>query len=245
MVDSDDHHEHKPTPSIDRNIDHAASLRYWNGVPATADSMLAMLGRYSWYSRIDLQGSKLFLSKVNRLLPSSSSEGKFKLGVDCGAGVGRVTDGFLKNVCEVVDIVEPVEKFTEALRSGSLGKDGVIGDIYSLGLENWNPEKKYHLIWTQWCVGYLTDVQLTEYISRCRAALANPGIMVVKENISTEPHGEDMYDPEDNSVTRTDKKFRRIFRDAGMALIKTELQTGFPKHFKLLPVRLYALRPEG
>jgi len=121
----------------------------------------------------------------------------------------------------------------------------VIGDIYSLGLENWNPEKKYDLIWTQWCVGYLTDVQLTEYISRCRAALANSGIMVVKENISTEPHGEDMYDPEDNSVTRTDKKFRSIFRDAGMALIKTELQTGFPKHFKLLPVRLYALRPEG
>lgn len=243
-VDSKDYPGHKTSGSVDANIDHAASLRYWRNAPANAEGMLDMLGRHPRYSRIDLQGSKNFLAKVRRLLPSCPSEGKLKLGVDCGAGIGRVTDGFLKNVCEVVDIVEPVEKFTEVLRSGSLKNDGVVGDIYSLGLAEWNPEKKYDLIWIQWCVAYLTDLQLIEFIARCRTALTQSGIMVLKENISTEPNGEDIYDPLDNGVTRTDEKFRSIFKDAGMTLIKTDIQSGFPKYFKLLPVRFYALRPQ-
>jgi hypothetical protein len=39
--------------------------------------------------------------------------------VDCGAGVGRVTEGFLSHVCEVVDAVEPVAKFTQVMKAGS------------------------------------------------------------------------------------------------------------------------------
>lgn len=229
----------------DSHIQQAASIRYWNAVPATTSDMLAMLGDYPWYTRIDLRGSRSFLAKIRRLVLGCAPENKLKLGVDCGAGVGRVTEGFLSQVCEVVDAVEPVEKFTQVLRDGTLKKDGVVGDIYTVGLENWYPEKKYDLIWTQWCVGHLTDVQLVAYITRCRTALTETGIMVVKENISTDPHGEDMYDDLDSSVTRTDEKFRKIFKDAGMTLILSERQQGFPKTFILLPVRFYALRPKN
>lgn len=232
----------------DSLIDHAASLRYWNDVPATPSGMLAMLGKYPWYTRIDLRGCKNFLAKARRTLQPSSSasagEGcKLKLGVDCGAGVGRVTEGFLSEVCEVVDAVEPVAKFTDVLRSSELKKRGVIGDIYTVGLENWVPEKKYDLIWTQWCVGHLTDAELLDYIVRCREALTESGIMVVRENISTDPSGDDMYDDLDSSVTRTDEKFRSLFKEGGMTVIASEIQTGYPKSFNLLPVRSYALRP--
>lgn len=42
---------------------------------------------------------------------------------------------------------------------------------------------------------------------------------------------------------RTDEKFRKLFNDAGLELIQTDLQTGFPQG--LFPVRFYALRPTG
>lgn len=242
-INHEDCHEAATPP--DSKIDHAASIRYWNSVSATSTDMLAMLGRYPWYTRIDLQGSKCFLAKVRRLTPACTTEGKLARGVDCGAGVGRVTEGFLSQVCEVVDAVEPVEKFTQVLRDSALKRDGVVGDIYTMGLEDWNPGNNYYdLIWTQFCVGHLTDVQLKEYIIRCRAALTAAGIMVVKENMSTDPKGEDMYDELDSSVTRTDEKFRSIFKEAGMNLMASEIQSGFPKNFKLLPVRFYALRPK-
>lgn len=229
--------------AVDDSIDPAASIKYWNSVPATANGMLAALGDYPWYSRIDLRGSKSFLAKARRLIPACTTEGKLSMGVDCGAGVGRVTEGFLSQVCETVDAVEPVEKFTQALHQSTLKKSGLVHDIYTVGLEDWHPEKKYDLIWTQFCVGHLKDWQLIEYVRRCREALTDIGILVVKENLSTDSNGHDMYDGLDSSVTRTDEKLRKIFSDAGMNVIVSELQLGFPKTFKLLPVRSYALRP--
>ncbi|KAJ5369640.1 Alpha N-terminal protein methyltransferase 1 [Penicillium cosmopolitanum] len=232
----------------DSKINHEASIKYWSSLPSTNSNMLGMLGTYPWYTRIELQGSKSFLTKVRRLLPGLPTSGKFALGADCGAGVGRVTEGFLSHVCEVVDAVEPVKKFTDVLANSQLKTDGVVGDIYTVGLENWYPEKlekKYDLIWTQWCVGHLTDAQLIDYIARCRTSLAESGLVVLKENLSTDPRGLDMFDEEDSSVTRTDEKFRQIFEAAGMDVIKSEIQTGFPKQFKLLPVKSYALRPKS
>lgn len=231
--------------ALDNRIDPTASIEYWNSVPATANGMLAALGDYPWYSRIDLRGSKSFLAKARRLVPTCSTEGKLSTGVDCGAGVGRVTEGFLSQVCETVDAVEPVEKFTRALYESILKKSGVVDAIYTVGLEDWHPEKKYDLIWTQFCVGHLKDWQLIEYVRRCRDSLTASGILVVKENLSTDPNGDDMYDELDSSVTRTDAKFRNIFRDAEMNVILSELQLGFPKTTrKLLPVKFYALRPK-
>ncbi|KAE8154654.1 alpha-N-methyltransferase NTM1 [Aspergillus avenaceus] len=227
----------------DAHIDHAASLQYWNSVPANTPAMLAMLGNYPWYTRIDLRGSKTFLSKVRRLIPGCATEGKLSHGVDCGAGVGRVTEGFLSSVCDTVDAVEPVEKFTQVIRDSALKQSGAVGDIYTVGLEGWVPDKKYDLVWTQFCVGHVTDAQLVEYFVRCREALTESGIVVVKENLSTDPNGLDMFDEEDSSVTRTDEKFREIFAKAGFGVVLSELQLGFPKNFKLLPVRFYALRP--
>lgn len=227
--------------TADSNIDHAASLKYWNSVPATPGSML---GEFPSVSRIDLQGSKNFLAKVRRLFPGVKSEGKFKQGVDGGAGVGRVTEGFLSHVCEVVDAVEPIAKFTKVMEESQLKRAGVIGTIYTRGLENWIPEKKYDLIWVQWYVGHLTDSQLTDYTVRCRKALTDDGLMVVKDNLSTHFSGQDIYDHEDSSLTRTDAKFRQIFDAAGMEIINAELQKGFPKCLQLMPVQMYGLRPK-
>lgn len=253
-----------------------------------------MLGGFPQISRIDLRGSATFLAKIRRLLQLDDQQHhqqqqdneagqsgprkskKLKRGVDCGAGIGRVTDGFLRNVCETVDVVEPVGKFADVIRQGPLvrrktkstptpsttgtnnetseesenagkeggeGEEGVIENIYITGLESWTPTEKYDLIWNQWCVGHLTDAQLITYLQRAADALTPSGILVLKENNSTDPDGKDVYDEIDSSVTRTDETFRRIFKEAGLNLIKAEEQLGFPRHLSLLPVRSYALRP--
>ncbi|EED16437.1 hypothetical protein TSTA_015250 [Talaromyces stipitatus ATCC 10500] len=254
------------TSTPDSNINHASALQYWNSMPATVNGML---GGFPQVSRIDLRGSANFLAKIRRLIQIEQADTdttagqsgqrkskKLKRGADCGAGIGRITEGFLRNVCETVDVVEPVEKFAEVIRNGLLTRkkeegnsaeeredEGLVENIYITGLENWIPTEKYDLIWNQWCVGHLTDSQLTTYLQRAANALTAHGILVLKENNSTDPEGRDIYDEVDNSVTRTDESFRKIFKDAGLTLIKAEEQLGFPRHLGLLPVRSYALRP--
>ncbi|KAG8625111.1 hypothetical protein KVT40_006862 [Elsinoe batatas] len=99
----------------------------------------------------------------------------------------------------------------------------------------------YDLIWNQWCVGQLTDKQLTEYLAKSIAWLSPGGFIVVKENLSNHVLGQDIFDETDSSVTRTKEKFEKIFEDAGLKIVKTELQRGFPR--ELYPVRIWGLVP--
>ena len=226
-----------PIPPPDSRISHADALSYWNSIPATINGMLGGLPQVS---RTDLRGSANFLAKVRKSSSASSPTTLLERGVDCGAGIGRVTAGLLSKVCQVVDVVEPVEKFARQVETAELAGKGRVGEIYVTGLEAWIPAKKYDLIWNQWCLGHLTDTQLVDHLKRCKDAVNQGGWIVVKENMSTNPQGLDIFDEEDSSVTRTDASFRRVFEVSGLHIIRTELQAGFPKD--LFPVRMYALQ---
>lgn len=111
--------------------------------------------------------------------------------------IGRITKGLLLHVAEEVDVVEPVFKFTEELK----GLQGV-GTIYNVGLQDWQPphDVQYDLIWTQWCLGHLTDAQVVKYLEVCKIALRpGTGIIVIKENNAY--HGVE-FDSTDSCVTR-------------------------------------------
>ena len=224
-------------PAPDTKISTSDSLKYWNSVPTTVDGML---GGYPQISRVDLKGSANFFAKLRREQPSLSAEGTVQRGVDCGAGIGRISAGFLSTVCEVIDVVEPVEKFAQEAKGQKMVGNGSVGNVYMCGLEDWVPEARYDIIWNQWCLGHLTDKQLVAYLGRCKRALTMDGWVVVKENMGTNANGEDMFDEQDSSVTRTDQKFRQLFKEADMRLVKTEVQRGFPNG--LYPVRFYALK---
>ena len=240
-----------PSPLPDSQIDPSASIAYWSSI---SPDVSGMLGGYPQVSRIDLQGSRTFLSKLRRLSAKASASSlkpnqsypKLDLAVDCGAGIGRVTEGFLSHIAETIDIVEPIEQFAKTIEESKLNEEGMIGEIYLTGLENWQPPvtKRYNLIWNQWCLGHLTDAQLTAYLKRCIKVLAEDGWIVVKENLSTDKFGADLFDDVDSSVTRSDAKFKEIFDAAGLNLVKNELQAGFPKGLGLYPVKMYGLRPK-
>jgi protein N-terminal methyltransferase len=261
-----------PTPTMDINIDadalfpftapdalidHAQSITYWNSVSADTNGML---GGYPQTSRIDLQGSSNFLTKLRRskTQPTKQPLPPLKRVADCGAGVGRITKDFLLNVSSTVDVVEPVKKFTDelvqGLGSGEWAGDGdagakpgrgQVGKVINLGLQDWRPDAGvYDVIWNQWCLGHLTDAQLVDYFLRCKEGLVKEDAawIVVKENMSTDARKQDIFDDEDSSVTRSDDKFRALFKEARLKIVATELQKGFPK--ELFPVRIYALKPE-
>lgn len=118
---------------------------------------------------------------------------------DIESRIGRITEGLLLKISEMVDIVEPIAKFSDNLR----GKGGV-GQIFNVGLEDWSPiqsdDLRYDLIWNQWCLGHLTDAQLVVYLEKCTKVLKDGGLIIVKENMSTAE--EDIFDDVDSSVTR-------------------------------------------
>ncbi|KAF1834495.1 hypothetical protein BDW02DRAFT_569025 [Decorospora gaudefroyi] len=252
------HDPDRPDASI--NVTH--SLDYWNRVSSDVNGML---GGYPQTSRIDLQGSSNFLTKLRR---GKTQASKLPLPplervADCGAGIGRITKGLLLGVSKRVDVVEPVKKFTDelvqSLGNGEYTGDGEakegkgqVGEVINLGLQDWIPEPgAYDVIWNQWCLGHLTDAQLLVYLRRCKEGIrqaaegqegASRSWVVVKENLSTDINHKDIFDEEDSSVTRSDDKFRMLFQEAGLKIVATEQQRGMPK--ELYPVRIYALRPE-
>jgi protein N-terminal methyltransferase len=243
--------EDAPEPSASLSISHADALTYWSNVTPTVDGML---GGYPQISRIDLRGSRSFLTKLRRksaLHPTSKPVSRV---ADCGAGIGRITLGFLVDVAATVDIVEPVQKFcdefeardevrllrSEAEKDGRERSEGRIGKVYTVGLEEWEPEYKYAVIWNQWCLSQLTDTELVAYLKRVKAYVEEGGWIVVKENTTREEGIGDVFDQVDSSVTRTDGKMRELFKRAGVKIVATEEQKGFPK--SLYPVRSYALQ---
>ncbi|KAH6640996.1 alpha-N-methyltransferase NTM1 [Chaetomium tenue] len=221
--------------NVDSLINRDDGRKYWEDTDATVHGML---GGHPHVSRVELRGSRNFLAKIG--IGSKPGQRVAINALEGGAGIGRVTEGLLLDgIAQHVDIIEPIAKFTAQLQ----GKQGV-RNIFNMGLEDWEPSGgvQYDLIWIQWCAAYLTDKQLVQFLERCKLAL-NPdgGVIVLKEN--TSPAGEDMFDDVDSSVTRGDDTYRRCVTAAGFRLIKTELQKGLVTGVKLLPVRMYALRP--
>ena len=170
-------------------------------------------------------------------------------GLDVGAGIGRVTAGFLSRICKTTDIVEPIAAFASQVAAQKMAGSGTVGDVSVIGLQDWVPKPgvKYDLIWAQWCLGHLTDAQLVEFLKKSKGCLRRDGWIVVKENMSNDKGqggiaAKDVYDKLDSSVTRGDPTFRRCFHEAGVRVVRSELQRGLQKG--LLPVRFYACRVE-
>ncbi|CED84740.1 Hydroxyindole-O-methyltransferase and related SAM-dependent methyltransferases [Phaffia rhodozyma] len=115
--------------------------------------------------------------------------------------------------------------------------------------QNERPEGlKYDVIWCQWCLGHLSTEDLIVFFKAAKAALLPKetyAVIVVKENICPDLEedgmkGSTVFDDEDSSLTRSDKAWRYAFAQAGLELVRMEVQQGFPD--ELFPVHMYALR---
>lgn len=291
-----------PTPDVKRGV------QYWEGVEASVDGVL---GGFGHVSRVESLGSRSFLLSILPHLsfcaPASSNVSSFQWkkdrvterggkgkartrALDCGAGVGRVTEHSLIPIFDEVHMVEPVAKFLQEAKKQSTSwpplktppssspfqarkavhfhcstlqdidpskpystaqpVDGnsiaptVSVDDESASTESAAPTEEkdgvagsqvepftYDLVWAQWCLQHLSDKDLIAFLKRSKAALKPGGIIGVKENVCTEEaDGTERvwYDDEDHSITRSTKAYERVFKEAGLEIVKCEIQFGMP-----------------
>ncbi len=210
---------------------------YWIKAPATIDGML---GGYGFIHDVDVQGSLDFIST---LFPDVSTV-KAGRALDCGAGIGRITQhvlipaGFPK-----VDILDVCDKFLETARQ-NIGHD-FLGDSICSAFDDFDFMKgtrTWNLIWMQWCAIYLRDDEFVDFFARaCGALSPDPkSVVVLKENFLREDD-EPLPDHEDSSITRSDAHLKRLWTLAGVEVVLERNQKGLPK--SIFPVRMYALRP--
>ncbi|KAK5064325.1 hypothetical protein LTR84_000158 [Exophiala bonariae] len=225
-------------------------------------NFIQKLRRFDMKNAIQTNNNNNNQSEPQSTGPTEKSTGSFAFqhALEPGAGIGRVTLNLLAPLCAKIDIIEPIEKFTAVLTApeSPLVKAHQLQRVWNLPLQEWtadatpshqHPESttlnkpQYDLIFNQWCLNHLSLASLKSYFQSLIPLLLPGGWIIVKENLSTDAFGADVFDAEDSSVTRSDANWRLAFDQAGLKVVKTELQTGFPKELGLFPVRIYALRP--
>jgi len=221
---------------------YGAALDYWDDTDATVDGML---GGFAQLSPSDLAASRRFLQ---HLQDAVQPDLRFEVACECGAGIGRVTKGMFLPLnfarCDIVEV-------SAELISQS---PDYIGDLasrckfYCTGLQDFAPKPStYDVIWVQWCIGYLTDVDCVRFLERMGASLREGGVVVIKDN-SCESDAF-VLDREDSSVTRSLDYLLALADMAGLRVVCQKMQgedghvnEQFPE--AIFPVPMLALEPK-
>ena len=223
-------------------------MKYWTECEASNNGVL---GGFEKVHDADTADTLRFVQKLSERFPdvvATRDPGRPAPGtraIDMGAGVGRVTEAVLLDLCEKVDLLEGARPLIEAAQRNLKARATRMGEFMCAPMQSFAPEPAtYHLIWFQWVIGSLTDDDLVALLMRCRTALAPGGIIVVKDNICEEDpdkHSRYIVDDEDNSVMRTKAYLEQILVSrCGLTILyqtKAKLRCE-----ELHPVQTYALR---
>jgi len=222
----------------DKSIVYSDAVQYWSSVSHDDDGVLGGFGNDTVVPRVDVQGSLAFVKRLSELSPNTFPQpGSDNIVLDVGAGVGRVSRDVLSKFASAVDLLEPAPPLLEKARE--IESVVPVRNYFLSGLQDFVfPDYSYWCVWCQWCLGQVPDLVLVQFLEECRRHLQPGGLVIIKENNSS---GDDIFDPEDSSVTRTHEKFKQLFARAGYRVLLTSLQKGMPAG--LFPVRIYALAP--
>lgn len=108
-----------------------------------------------------------------------------------------------------------------------------------LGMQDFQPASGvvYDVVWIQWCIGHLHDLDLVRFLVRIRAALRpETGAVIVKDNCC-DASADFVVDTGDSSLTRSPAYLKALFEIAGYDLRVEERQQGFPA--ELFPVIMF------
>lgn len=220
---------------------HAKDAAYWAKQSADVDGVL---GGFAFTSRPDLEASEKVLDQI------LGHDRKGDRVLDCGAGVGRITQGLLLKRFEHVEVLEPdkhlIDKAREILREKVDEKNFYQEKVEDF-VEN-HAGKKYSCIWSQWVFLYLTDEELVAWLKKAKDFLEDGGFIFSKENVL--PAGEKekfVLDGQDNGLTRSVEDYQGIFADAGYDLVnlgENADQASTQWFPNLYPLHMFVLKPK-
>ena len=215
----------------DRELWYDLGKAHWERAQATNDGVTSGIGPLH---DIDIADSCRFLTAGDDPLWSSPTFRSGARALDIGAGIGRVSDALLLNLCGEVDLVDGSAAYLEQARA-SLGGEraspppaarGRLGKLVCSELQSFVPLPAYDLIWIQWTTMYLTDDDLKRLLADCQRALAPGGLIVLKDNVIDQVKGSEgllegryMVDAEDASVSRTRGHLLDMVHEAGLSLV--------------------------
>ena len=168
---------------------------YWASVEPNLTSVLGN-------ENIQLPDVKCSCELLNGLILSKQLNPKSCL--DCAAGIGRVTEYVLSNFFNEIDLFEKDKVFLEKCKKKFAGNDK-IKNIYESSLEKFKFEKKYDLIWIQWCLENLEDEDLLPFLKKCYENIKDDGIIIVKENLYNIDENEEKEEDEENEEKEKEK----------------------------------------
>jgi len=228
------HEEIKEEWSYDRLWDprevssgwHARNVHFWR--QQRSDLRGATGGGVS---RADLA----FTNKVVDDLMRRRSGLRFRRALDCGAGIGRVTDAVLRKCCEHVDLLEFVKRHLDVARARlpAHGKAGCTFGFHCSSVQKFAIKTdSYDLVWCQWLLMYLTDSDAIDFLTRARRGLAEGGFMLLKENVSLgdlatyfDDKSGDLWDEDTSaggpvSCVRTPMHYEALIMQAGLQVVE-------------------------
>eukprot|EP00953_Heterococcus_sp_UTEX-ZZ885_P021177 11825-Heterococcus_DN1.PRE.1 len=238
---------------------------YWEDEANCSLSLDGVLGGYGSLSPADIEGSRRFLQQLRMARPNLGSE----RCCDCGAGIGRISKELLLPLFTTVDLVEQSPRLLAAAPK-YIGKELRDSANYvCIGLQDFFPEAGcYDVIWFQWVVGHLHDLDFIKCLKRCQAALAPHGVIVIKDNCCSSAAGDSdntasaaatsaannsdsdaksadspeafVVDSDDSSLTRSLGYYRSLFKHTGLQIVmQQQEQAVFPD--EIFPVYYFAL----
>ena len=162
---------------------------YWKSKDASLNSVLG------GFEESHLPDVKCSNELLNGLILSKQL--KPGIVIDCGAGIGRVTEYVLSNFFEEIDLLEKDEKYIEKCKL-KFYDNKKVKDIYMSSLESFKFKKKYDLIWVQWCLENIEDEDLDFFLNECYTHLNDEGLIIVKENLFNNDEDEIEEEEEDD-----------------------------------------------
>ena len=113
---------------------------------------------------------------------------------------------------------------------------------FPLYFQDFEPQpNSFDIIWIQWVIGHLHDLDFIRFFKRCAAGLRPGGFIVLKDNVLKNSEYTFMIDRSDSSITRHDLYIKLLFNLSGLRVAQEATQVGFPE--ELYPVVMFALEP--
>ncbi|KAG9392206.1 Protein of unknown function DUF858 methyltransferase-like [Carpediemonas membranifera] len=211
-----------------------ATEKYYSNQDAT---VAGMLGGLEDSVRDDIPRSLKFIQRLHTkgIIPSLP----VPRGLDCGAGVGRVTKALMLKVAKEVHMLEPCQRFLDS--SIELVGSDAVTQRYCATFTSFDPPKDacYDIIWIQWAIGYITDAEMHGVLTKLRASLSETGVLIIKDN--TTSNSSYFLDDDDNFLIRPAIAVKRHATNAGFKLADHAVET----RPGLYPVHVWAFVAEG